>query len=484
LEGPGFPYQLTDREITMTDPIHYSDATRLAELIRTREISPVEVVRAHLDRIEAVDPEINAIVTRVEGALQAAKAAEAAVMAGEELGPLHGVPFTAKDSIDTAGVATQRGSPIFKGRVPDTDATSVARMKKAGGILLAKTNLPEFSYWIESDNLLSGRSNNPWDLTRTPGGSSGGESAAIAAGMSPLGLGTDLAISVRGPAAQTGITSIKATHGRVPMTGIWPRAPRRFWHVGPMARSVRDIALALSQLAGPDGQDAFSSSTVPFDAGVGRQPSRRLRVGWMVGPGFGPVDPEVAATVRQAAEALKGTGVHVEQVGIPALERDFALDVFNRLHVMEMKPAFRQAVAGHEAAMYKMSKTMLSLPDTSLSDYLEAEQAAERIRDGYADYFSRYDALITHVLPIPAHKHGVEEFVIDGQTVDATYLQGATVPLNVTGLPGVSMRFGTSREGLPINVQVVGAWQAESTILHVAALLESVSTVRDLHPTL
>ena len=468
----------------MTKEIIFSDATKLAELIRTKEVSPVEVVQAHLDRIAAVNPKINAIVTLADGALKAAKAAEAAVLAGDELGPLHGVPFTVKDSIDTAHVATQRGSPIFKGRVPDVDATSVARMKKAGGILLAKTNLPEFSYWIESDNLLSGRSNNPWDVTRTPGGSSGGESAAIAAGMSPIGLGTDLAISVRGPAAQTGITSMKATHGRVPMTGIWPRAPRRFWHVGPMARSVRDIALAFSQLVGPDGQDAFATSTVQFDAGIGRQPYRQLRVGWMVGPGFGPVDPEVAATVKDAAEALKDVGVFVEQVSIPALERDFPLDVFNRLHVMEMKPAFAEATAGHEDEMYKMAKTMLSLPDTSMKDYIDAEQAVERLRDGYADYFSRYDALITHVLPIPAHKHGVEEFTIDGQTVDATYLQGATVPLNVTGLPGLAMRFGTSKEGLPINVQVVGKWQAESTILHLASLLESISTVRNLHPNL
>jgi aspartyl-tRNA(Asn)/glutamyl-tRNA(Gln) amidotransferase subunit A len=469
----------------MTNDLIYSDATRLAELIRTRKVSPVEIMQAHLDRIEAIDGDVNAIVTIGDGALEAARRAEAAVLSGEDLGPLHGVPFTAKDSIDTAGVLTQRGSPIFKGRLPDEDATIVARMKKAGGILLAKTNLPEFSYWIESDNLLSGRSNNPWDLERTPGGSSGGESAAIAAGMSPIGLGTDLAISVRGPAAQTGITSMKATHGRVPMTGIWPRAPRRFWHVGPMARSVRDIALAFSQLAGPDGKDAFSSSTTMFDAGIGRQPFRQLRVGWMVGPGFGPVDPEVAATVKAAAQALKDVGVSVEHVGIPALERDFALDVFNRLHVMEMKPAFEEATAGRrDDELYKMAKTMLSLPDTSMTDYIDAEQAAERIRDGYADYFSRYDALITHVLPIPAHTHGVEEFVIDGQTVDATYLQGATVPLNVTGLPGLSMRFGTSSNGLPINVQIVGAWQAESTILHVASLLESVSPARGLHPDL
>ena len=277
---------------------------------------------------------------------------------------------------------------------------------------------------------------------------------------------------------------MKATHGRVPMTGIWPRAPRRFWHVGPMARSVRDIALAFSRLAGPDGHDAVASSIGQFDAVVGEGLDRTMRVGWMVGPGLGPVDPEVAATVKAAANAIADTGVHVEQVGIPALERDFALDVFNRLHVMEMKPIFREAAKGNEDQMYMMARTMLSLPETSMADYIEAEQAAERIRDGYAEYFSGYDVLITHVLPIPAHEHGAERFVIGGKTVDATYLQGATVPLNVTGLPGLSMRFGTSRDGLPINIQVVGSWLAESTVLRVARLLENVSPVRGLSPSI
>ncbi len=143
---------------------------------------------------------------------------------------------------------------------------------------------------------------------------------------------------------------------------------------------------------------------------------------------------------------MKDLGVHVEHVGIPGLERDFALDVFNRLHVMEMKPAFREATAGHEGEMYKMAKTMLSLPDTSMADFIDAEQAAETLRDGYADYFTRFDALITHVLPIPAHKHGVDRFTIDGQDVDATYLQGATVPLNVTGY--LDSRCGSGRAGM------------------------------------
>jgi len=469
----------------MSTDLIYSDATKLAELIRTREVSPVEVMKAHLDRIEAVNPKVNAIVTLADGALESAKEAEAAVLRGEELGPLHGVPFTAKDSIDTANVRTQRGSPIFKGRTPDTDATSVARMKKAGAILLAKTNLPEFSYGIESDNLLTGRSNNPWNLDLTPGGSSGGESAAIAAGMSPLGLGTDLAISVRGPAAHTGIVSLKATHGRVPMTGIWPRVPRRFWHVGPMARSIRDLSLAFSQLAGPDGQDGYSSSAIPFDNGIGSSNKRALRVGWLVEPGFGPIDREVAATVEAAAEALKGFGHTVESVRIPALERDFALDVFTRLHVLEMKPGFVETTAGRsEDEIGDMARFMLSLPDTPAADYIDAAQAAERLKDGYAEYFQKYDVLLTPVLPTPSFKHGETELLIDGQTVNVMGIMSATTPLSVTGLPGVSMRFGTSHDGMPIGVQIVGNWQAESTILHVASLLEQVNPVRDLHPNL
>jgi aspartyl-tRNA(Asn)/glutamyl-tRNA(Gln) amidotransferase subunit A len=208
-------------------------------------------------------------------------------------------------------------------------------------------------------------------------------------------------------------------------------------------------------------------------------------VGWLVEPGFGPVDPEVAATVEAAAEALSAAGCIVQPVRIPALERDFALDIFNRLHVMEMKPAFAEATAGRgQDELYLMAKTMLALPDTSLQDYVEAEQAAERLKDGFADYFQRYDALITPVQPIPAQKHGVSTFLINGRTVDATYLQGSTVPLNVTGLPGLTLRFGTSHDGMPIGIQLVSGWQAETTILQLAALLERVSPVRDLRPSL
>lgn len=468
----------------MSDELIYNDATAMAELIRTRAVSSVELVRAHLARIEATNPAVNAIVTIADGALEAAHAADADLAASRDVGPMHGVPFTVKDSIDTAGVLTQRGSPIFAGRLPTTDATSVARIKDAGGIMLAKTNLPEFSYSTESHNLLTGRTNNPWNLERTSGGSSGGESAAIAAGMSPFGLGTDLAISVRGPAAQTGIVALKPTHGRIPMTGVWPRVPRRDWHVGPMARTVRDVALAYSLLAGPDGADGFSVAPKAFDSGLGDNPNRPLRVGWLVDSGLGPVDPEVAATVRDAARALSSTGVHVEEVTIPALERDNPLALFNLQHVMELKPAMAAATRGHEEDMFTMSTSMLNTPDTSIEDYIAAEQGFERIRDGYADYFTRYDALLLPALPIPAHPHGLTEFVIDGKTVEATHIQTFTVQFNVTGLPALSMRFGTSSDGLPIGVQIAGNWHAESTVLHVASVLEGVSPVRDLHPAL
>lgn len=468
----------------MDNDMIYTDASVLAARIRDKTLSPVEVMQAHLDRIDAVNPALNAIVTMADGVIEAARAAEAAVMRGDRLGPLHGVPFTVKDAIDTAGVATQRGSPIFKGRVPSVDAAVVARMKAAGAILLAKTNLPEFSYATETDNLLTGRTNNPWDLARTPGGSSGGESAAIAAGMSPLGIGSDVAISLRGPAAHTGIVALKATHGRIPMTGLWPRVPRRFWHVGPMARSVRDIALAYSVMAGPDGADGHAAYPLALDAGMGAHAGRPLRVGWLVEPGFGPVDPDVAAAVQAAAAALQGHGIVVEPVRIPILEHVDALDVFWKLQAMEAKPAFRAATAGHEADIFRHVQLVYDTPDTPIEDFVQAEQGAERMRDGFAQYFQRYDALLCPVTPVPATVHGATALAIAGVPVSPLNIMLATVPFNVTGLPALAMRFGTSRDGLPVAVQVVAPWLAESTVLHLAALLESVSPVRHSHPPL
>ena len=470
----------------MTDAaVIQMDASQMAELIAAKKLSPVEVVQAHLDRIAAVNPKVNAIVALADGAKEAARKAEAAVMSGARLGPLHGVPFTVKDGIDAAGVLTQRGSPIFEGRVAETDATAVARLKAAGGILIAKTNPPEFSYSVETDNLLTGRTNNPWNLDYTPGGSSGGESAAIAAGMSPLGVGSDLSISVRGPAAHTGIVGFKPTHGRVPLTGHWPRVPRRFWHIGPMARSVRDVALAYSLLAGPDGADGFSINPPSVDTGVGLMPSGALRVGWMASPGFfGPIDPEVVATVKAAAQALEGAGVHVEEVRLPVLEQTDCNSLLWELQQMETRPEFQKVTAGHEDKVFRHVKLILDTPDTSIGDFVAAEQAVERLRDTFAEYFARYDALLCPVTPFPATRHGLDDLVVDGQRVSPFHVMSATSPFSLTGMPALSMRFGTSRDGLPIGVQIVSSWLAESTVLHVASRLEQVSLVRGLHPDL
>jgi aspartyl-tRNA(Asn)/glutamyl-tRNA(Gln) amidotransferase subunit A len=299
--------------------------------------------------------------------------------------------------------------------------------------------------------------------------------------MSPIGLATDVAISIRGPAALTGVVGLKATHGRIPMTGIWPRVPRRFWHVGPIARSVRDVALAYSLLAGPDGADGFSTAPLQLDAGVGSSPGRPLRVGWLV-DAFAPVDADVAATVRASAEALTSLGIAVEPVRIPVLEEINALELLWKLQVMETKPAFRKVTAGHEDKIFKHVQGVYDTPDTSIADFVDAEQKAEQLRDGFAAYFQRYDALICPVTTVPAHEHDAAEFDIDGQKVSSLHVMTATAPLSVTGLPGLSLRFGTSREGLPIGVQLVSPWMAESTILHLASLLEAVSPVRGLHP--
>jgi aspartyl-tRNA(Asn)/glutamyl-tRNA(Gln) amidotransferase subunit A len=239
----------------VSSDIAYLGAAELARRIRRADLSPVEVILALRERAEAVNPGLNALVTHFEDAEARAKEAEAAVRDGGELGPLHGVPFTVKDSFDTAGVRTTRGSRLFTDRVPDSDAAVVARLRAAGAIPIAKTNLPEFALWWETDNRLFGRTANPWDSGRTAGGSSGGEAAALGAGLTPLGLGSDLGGSIRLPAHYCGVVGLKPTHGRVPLTGHWPEVLLGFMHAGPLARSVGDAWLALAVLAGPDGHD-------------------------------------------------------------------------------------------------------------------------------------------------------------------------------------------------------------------------------------
>ncbi len=472
---------MTNPKISDTNPIHYQDAAALAALIRTRQLSSREVVQAHLDRIAAVNPPINAVVTLMaEDALKGADLADKAVAAGAALGPLHGVPFSIKDSLDTAGVLTQRGSRLFAGNIPDKDATAVARFKAAGGIALMKTNVPEFSFWTETDNRVTGRTNNPWNLARTPGGSSGGESAALAAGMSPIGIGSDVMISLRGPAAFTGIAALKATHGRVPYTGHYPSILSHWWHVGVMARTVGDVALGHAILKGPDGMDGYAIHARSAEADGIRLAGQPLRIGWVSDAAFGPVDPEITAAVAAAAAQLAGLGCAVEEVTLPFIGNAFG--ALATLVYGEIVPFIKAIAAGRESELHAVGVGAIALSDPSFGDFAAAHVQSEALRSAFAGFFEKYDVLLTPVNPMTATPHGAQEVVVNGVTVPWTHVMAATSPFNLAGLPALSVPYGFSSEKLPIGIQLVAKWLDEATILRLGAMLERRGGLGSRHP--
>ena len=294
----------------------------MAEQIRQKKLSPVELVEAHLTLIDELNPRLNAFVqVDVEGARRQARAAEAAVSNGEELGALHGVPLSIKSSMEVAGLRWEAGTKLRAGIVAERDAPLVARLRQAGAIILGVTNAPELLMAWETDNLLYGRTNNPWDLTRTPGGSSGGEAAAIAAGMSAGGVGSDGGGSIREPAHFSGICGLKPTPGRIPATGHFPESVGPFallGVVGPMARNMEDLKILFEVMQGPDDGDP-SAAPVPL-RWPGDDELKRVRIGYFEDDGRTPVTPETRAAVRTAAEALRRAGFQVEPFRPEGLE--------------------------------------------------------------------------------------------------------------------------------------------------------------------
>ena len=467
----------------MSDEIIYADAIELARRIRQRELSPVEVAQAHLDRIGQVNPALNALIAFPEGVMVRAREAEAAAVRGEFWGPLHGVPFTVKDCVDTAGVRTTRGSRLFEDHVPSADATVVQRLKAAGGIFIAKSNMPEFALWWETDNLVYGRTENPWMTGRTPGGSSGGEASAIAAGMSPLGIGSDVGGSIREPANYCGIVGLKATHGRIPLTGHWPEALLRFMHVGPLARSVGDAALALGLMAGPDGVDHYALPMPLPDLSHTALPAG-LRVAWCAEGPFGPVDREVQDTVAAAAAALGELGCLVEPVGLEEWQRWPGQQISARIFAAEGSRYLDPIIEGRRELLALSMQRRLSIPPPGFDEYLEALEQVEFLRADLAALFTRFDVLLCPTGPLTAHPHDARRHEIGDETAPPRHALTCTVPFDLTGSPALSVPFGRSQEGLPIGVQLVGRHFEETTVLQAGAALEELHRPHRRRPSI
>ena len=447
-------------------------AADLAAAIARRKISPVEVVDVVLARIEALE-RLNAYVTLdAEGARHAARAAERAVMRkGARLGPLHGVPFSVKDLVVTKGVRTTFGTPIYKDNVPTEDAPMVARLKAAGAIMIGKTNTPTFGWIGATHNPLFGATRNPWNLERTPGGSSGGAAAAVAAGLAPLAVGTDGGGSIRIPASFSGIYGLKPTFGRIPIHP--PSAAWSLSHVGPMTRTVRDAALMLQVSAGPDERDASSLPAPGVDyVKALRGGVKGLRVAYSDTLGYAEVvDPEVREACGKAARAFRELGCRVEEIdpGWPspfaAWRAIFAGGIATRL-------------ASYTSERDKIDAGLLRIVDEALKSPPTAFVQAFFDRLAWLDHprrlFEGYDLLLTPTLARPAFAVGLDNATeIAGRPVPEWAWSPFTYPFNLTGQPAASVPCGFTKGGLPIGLQVVGRRFDDATVLRASAAFEA-----------
>src|SRR5438034_9670058 len=452
-------------------------AVQMAEQIRHRKISPVELVEAHLRKIKKLNPVLNAFVqVDAEGAFRQAREAEVAVRRGAKLGALHGVPVSIKSSISVTGMPYEAGTKLRAGVVGETDAPLVARLRDAGAIILGTTNTPELLMAWETDNLLYGRTNNPWDLSRTAGGSSGGEAAAIASGCSAGGVGSDGGGSIRVPAHFSGICGLKPTPGRIPATGHYPKSVGPFallGVVGPMARTVADLKVLFEVMQGPDYGDP-SAAPVPV-----RWPSedelKKIRVGYFEDDGRTPVTSETRAAVESAAQALRRAGFTVERFRPQSLEltRQLWWKFFGIAGGMLLGPMIK----GHEAELSPILKQFLSWveaePSHTGESLLDAWIQRDAIRMQVFAQMRDYPVLLCPVAAIPAFKHGERRWQIDGKTVEYLDAWSYTEWFNLLGTPAAVVPVGQSPEGLPIGVQISALpWEGE-LVLSGATELET-----------
>jgi Asp-tRNA(Asn)/Glu-tRNA(Gln) amidotransferase A subunit family amidase len=447
------------------DELVSQSVTTLADLIRQRAISSVEVVEAHLHRIEKLNPQLNAIVTIAPNLIEQAKEAEALVMRGDTVDPLHGVPVTIKDTIETAGLRTTSGSMLRAEFIPEHDAPAVARLKAAGAIILGKTNPAEMAMDYTADNPVFGRTNHPSNPLLTPGGSSGGEAVAIATWMSPAGLGSDLAGSIRIPSHFCGIAGLKPTVGRVPGVGQFPPSSGPYSlgaTIGPMARSVKDLQLLFKVLAGQE------------DATRTDNRMKGWRVAWYTADGVSPVTEETRQAVENVASALSDAGLITEEVRPPGIERghDLWLKLFSRASVVQL----RNVYAGHEDKggefVHWRLATADDTPPPTLDDYISSWLERDQLRAKLVQWMEATPLIVAPIGATPAYPHDTHKVTVGGQTLNTFRAFSYCQAFNVFDLPVVVVPVGRSADGLPIGVQIIGRPFAEETVLVAAAIVE------------
>ena len=429
------------------------------------------MAQAHLERIEQLNPALNAIVTIAPDVLDRARQAEASLMRGDTPGPLHGLPITIKDTIETADLRSTSGSVVRAQFVPRVDAPAVARLRTSGAIILGKTNAAEMAMDYTADNPVFGRTNNPHDTSRTPGGSSGGEAAAIATCMSAGGLGSDLAGSIRIPAHFCGIVGLKPTTGSVPGAGQFPPSIGPYSlgaAIGPMARRVEDLHLLLSTLR----ETKVSLAT---DSLLNRSAAMRgCRVAWYTDDDVAPITEETRRAVERAASALNDAGLISEQRRPPGLERGYELwlKLFSRASVVQLRNVYTgREEEGGDFVRWRLA-TADDTPAPTLDEYISAWMERDRLRLALNQWMTEVPLLVAPVGATPALKHDTLKVTIGGTTLSTFRAFSYSQTFNVFDLPSVSVPAGVSAEGLPIGVQIVGRPFEEEAVLVAAAIVE------------